>query len=121
MPNIWPAGLPQKQLAGLSETGKTNVVEFQTDAGPFKRRRISTKRKIVQRTLMELTGAQKVIFDAFYADTLGGGVESFEWSDFLLDTTVEFRFVSEPVWTQTVPAASADGRLYEGTLELEKL
>jgi len=121
MPNVWPASLPQEQLLGLSETGKTEVAELRVDAGPSKRRRISTKREIRQRTLIEMTGTQKATFDSFYADTLGGGVESFEWKDFLTDATAEFRFVAEPVWLLTVPGPTPGARLYEATLDLERL
>lgn len=116
---VWPASLPQRQFVGLTESAAPNVIEFQVSAGPYKKRRRSTRERQFQSTPIELTGVEKATFDTFFDSTLLGGVEEFEWKNSITDATQNFRFVKKPTWTLFAPASNPNNRMYRAVLELE--
>jgi len=115
----WPSGLPQLPLVGVAEEHLANYIESDVDAGPPKRRRNTTKRRIIQTVSLEFTGAQYAIFKTFYQDTLEDGALTFDWTDAVDDTAVEFRFAEPPQVGQWTPAPDPDDRFYTLTLKLE--
>jgi len=117
----WPASLPQHQFVGLTVQYEPNVLEFEVDAGPAKRRRRSSKTRVYVRTDMELTGAQMAVFAEFFETTLVSGTLAFDWAHPVTDAAASFRFSRRPSWTLVVPAVDTDERCYQGTLDLEIL
>lgn len=117
---VWPATLPQHPFIGYEEQAQPNTVESEVGNGPPKVRRRSTRERIFQTTSIEITGAQKVTFEAFWRN-IRHGSDPFEWKDMATGEVVDFRFVRKPRWRNLSPGTSVNNRLYAGTLELERL
>lgn len=116
----WPIDLPG-QFADIEEQPESNVVRTATDVGPAKLRRRFTAKVKRYSMPVEFNGEQKKLFDTFYQTTLKDGTLPFEWEDPTDDSTVEFRFRSEPRLRMEVGARDSDLRIWTGVLELEKL
>ena len=101
----WPSGLPDKPLQeGYSEKGPKMIVETQMDAGPPKARTRFTAaaRKVTMRFFM--TNTQKLQFDDFYVNTLGGGALRFNFTDPSDGEVYEWRVSGgEPEYTPSGP------------------
>lgn len=119
MAAAWPSGLPQTPLLPVRQRHLPNYVQFEPDNGPPRRRRRSTKRRIIQTVSIELTGAQCALLQTFYETTLADGTLSFDWTDAIQDTAAEFMFVEPPDLAQWTGATDPDDRLYTVTLDLE--
>lgn len=117
---VWPATLPQHPFIGYEEQAQPNTVESEVGNGPPKVRRRSTRERVFQTTPVEITGAQKATFEAFWAN-ISHGADPFEWTDMATGATVDFRFVRKPRWRNLSPGDSVNNRLYAGTIELERL
>ncbi len=117
----WPVSLPQQQFLGLQIQYEPNVLEFEVDAGPAKRRRRSSKGRTYLRTDIELRGDQLAVFETFYDTTLVSGTLAFDWTHPATDAAASFRFQRKPAWTLVVPATDPDDRCYQGSLDLELL
>ncbi len=75
----WPATLPQIPLhAGLTQSGKANLLRSVMEMGPDKVRRRTTAAVRPMAVSFVLTQAQKATFETFVESTLGGGVERFD-------------------------------------------
>jgi hypothetical protein len=123
----WPASLPQTQFLNMTEQRQDARVRTTMDAGPAKmRRRFTTAVRAVV-TPIVLDGTQRQAFDSFWINDTQEGSLKFSWSDPATDSTVNFRFVSPPMWTLDsggaagIPATSgATGtRLWRAQLHLE--
>lgn len=81
----WPASLEACPLIGWSETPTQNIVEFETDIGPPKRRRrasrsgtrVSADYKLKRVGAIGGAGDQLATFWTFYQSTIVDGVNSF--------------------------------------------
>lgn len=118
MPAAWPATLPQLPLPGWSEDAEPNTVESEVGSGPPKVRRRSTRERRFQECYMEITGAQRTVFNEFW-DIINHGVLSFEWSDMATGDIAEFRFTEKPKWKNLTPGIDPDTRWYGATVKLE--
>lgn len=79
----WPATLPQITLQqGYSEGNVDNLIVTGMASGPEKRRPKGTEGYLPVTITMNLTYAQKVIFDDFYKNTITYGAEPFNLSTF---------------------------------------
>lgn len=77
----WPSDLPQAALvAGYQQQPPNLIIRTETEAGVAKVRRRFTAgaRRLNMAFLM--TGAQVIIFDAFYLQTLEGGALRFDFA-----------------------------------------
>lgn len=124
MPNVWPSGLPALPFFGYKISRRPNVIANETADGPPEVRRRSTRAREVHTTAIELTGAQKDIFDAFFIDTLADGVLDFEHTDLGFNgtprTAVYNLLGNYPTeFQQVTQAPLASKRLYHATLILE--
>ena len=101
MPNVWPATLPRPREKAKGDTD-SNIIEFQVDAGPKKRRRRTTKPTNNQKVTLVVNGTQlAVFFDWYNATAMNGGVNTFEWLDPTTGDTEEAYFVGKPKWVNT--------------------
>lgn len=109
----WPAGLPQKQFSGLVEKRQNVQLRSTMDTGaPKKRKRFTAALRNFNIPIV-FSMAEKVIFSAFYIDTLGEGVLSFDWTDPDDDsTTISFGFTDSP-------SLNKNGGTWTGSLPLE--
>lgn len=116
----WPsaANLPQHlRLEGYAQTRQDDTIRSPMGYGPDKVRRRTTG--VVQRVpgTLVLTDTEKNNLITFYETTLEGGVNLFNWTDFLAATSpatsVEYRFVTAPVYT------TMGGDLWLASLMLE--
>ena len=121
----WPDTLPGF-LSGIGDKRGSAKSRSSVDVGPaiVRRRYTSAVRNI--NVPMRMTNAQRVIFEAFYADDLKEGTLSFNWIDPLTMATVALRFrgIDGPDW-QGQGAYNADPaldtRAWSATFELEIL
>lgn len=121
MTAAWPASLPQSPFLPVTDQRQTAVVRTSMDAGPPKMRRRFTA-AVRQITLgMFLTGAERAVFDAFFATTLEEGALPFTWTDPVDDSSVDLRFVEPPAFTLVRPDSAASGRLWSASFKLEIL
>lgn len=96
----WPVTLPQRPNQDTyEETAQVQVVRTQMDVGPDFVRRRSTAAPVVFRMSMKLTSAQIDTLDAFYTNTLFGGVSTFTWEHPRTDAAGTFRFLSSPSYS----------------------
>lgn len=112
----WPASLPQNVLSdGYSEKPPNTLIRTKMDAGPDKVRRRHTAgvRPFTENVLMST--AQVATLDTFYVTTTNGGADQWTWKNQRTDTTANFRFVSEPIYTHR------SGNYYNVQLNLEQL
>jgi hypothetical protein len=118
---VWPAGLPQEALMGLSRQTDPNVIAYQTGHGPVKLRRSSSIPAVYETTEIELTGAQVATFDTFFDTTLVSGTLPFTWVDMISGAATTFRFREgrKPAFAEIVGARDRDSRIYSGVLDLE--
>ena len=123
MPNVWPPGLPNIQGADVRENTQETILRTQMDAGPDKVRRLFTAASRFYKFTVEFTTTEKAAFDVFWDDTLGGGIEEFEWEDPITDETVEFRFAStsKPSFALAIRSTNPNNRVWVAELELERL
>jgi len=113
---VWPPGLPQESLlAGNSETPPNTTLRTQMDTGPAKvRRRYTAAPRQFQRSVM-LTESQVSTLDTFYVTTTAGGTSVFTWTHPRTGASVDFRFVSPPVYS------ALGGDLWRADMSLEIL
>ena len=111
----WPSTLPQSTLvSSYRETTQEQVIRTKMEVGPDFVRRRATASPVLFGMSMVLTNAQVETMDAFFDNTLFGGVGTFDWEHPRTGTAGIFRFVSRPIY-------SALGGLYysaEFSLEL---
>lgn len=92
----WPASLPQRVLLdGYAEGAADNVLRFETDYGPPKRRRRSTREVRTFPAALVLTTAQVATLDTFYTSTLGQ-VDAFDWVHPRTLAAASFKFEARP-------------------------
>ena len=100
MAETWPVDLPTTPLsAGYSDVQRDNTIRSEMGYGPAKVRRRSTvnMRDITYQYVM--TKAQVTSLSTFYNVTLGGGVETYDYPNYIdtVDTSDELRFKQPPV------------------------
>lgn len=117
---VWPTSLPQNPFTGYGESAEPNVVSTEVGSGPPKTRQRSTKERCFQTTAMEVTQAQKLTFETFWA-AISHGALPVEWQDMVTGDTVEFKFLKKPTFINLNPGAAVADRWYSCTLELERL
>lgn len=79
---IWPGTLPQDVLLdGYSYQPGNSLAATDMDVGPPKVRRRSTSAPAAEQWAMVLTYAQKVEFEAFFAEQLAQGALTFEFGE----------------------------------------
>lgn len=117
----WPAGLPQEILTDFQLSSDPAFVDFVVDAGPAKRRRVTTKERNYVRASLELTGAELATFNTFWESTLQHGTLDFDWEHPTSDTSATLRFKTKPSIVLVVPAALPADRVYSLEMELEIL
>jgi hypothetical protein len=115
----WPPTLPQLPNVGFGVTVNSPVTRFAVDKGPERVRRDGLRGRKIQRTPMELTGAQLTIFRQFWQDSLFAGTQRFNWIDFETGTAAECRFTREPQWNNDSPASDPDNYVFVSDLEME--
>ena len=95
----WPASLPQApEVPGYSNTDDDDVLRSDMAAGPDKvRNRTTASGQIVSMDL-QLTSAQVATLKTFYKTTLNK-TSPFNWKDHTDDSSVEYRFLSAPIYT----------------------
>lgn len=97
----WPAGLQQKNFAGVIEQRQQAFLRSSMDSGAPKKRKMFTAATRDIPIPMVFTTAERAIFDTFYITTLGEGTLPFDWTDPVDDTTViSFSFKSPPRMTK---------------------
>lgn len=69
------------------------------DVGPDFVRRRSTAAPALLQMSMTLTSTQVATLEAFYENTLFGGVSTFDWEHPRTDAAGTFRFVGRPTYT----------------------
>ncbi|MEM9681629.1 MAG: hypothetical protein AAF942_00050 [Pseudomonadota bacterium] len=115
---IWPPTLPAYPNTPVTDELQESRVRSEMDAGPpLVRRRFTAALRIVEFPMI-LTGAERVIFDDFYKNTLGYGASRFQWVDPVDDSTVQYRFAEPPKWT-TLHGGDPAERKWESTFRLE--
>jgi hypothetical protein len=93
MPATWPATLPEFVLEqGYSEKFQNQTIESAMDSGPMKSRRRFTKAIREFSITLQMTTAQKAIFETFWLTTLRGGSLPFDWVHPLTRVVMSFRF-----------------------------
>lgn len=117
----WPSELPQVQDSDVKESVTSNIASFAVSQGPPKRRRKSTRNRVIQTFGLQITGEEVAILKGFYNTTLNGGIDTFTWQDAITDASASFRFNSEPEYKLIVPGATAAKRIYECSIELERM
>ena len=116
----WPAALPDRQFLGLQYIPQPTTIRTEMDVGPAKVRRRATAAPIQVPVPFRYTGAQfKALID-FYAVTLLGGTQTFDWRDPANGNIVTFRFLDRPRGTLQTPG-DTDDRQWAGDLLLEIL
>lgn len=96
----YPSSLPQSPLlAALTAQAQDNRLAFDPDVGDQKVRRrfTATLRDFTYSTI--LTQAQVSTLDTFYATTLNDGIDTFTWTDPMLEVSGTFRFLGPIQWT----------------------
>ena len=116
---VWPAGLPQGHLIGLSFEREPETIRTPTDGGPAKVRRRFTSRVRPLTAEVVFTNAQKGVFDSFFDNTLLAGSLPFDREDPETGATVSMRIKAYPSFK--LQLGGADGKLWIGTLPLEVL
>lgn len=97
----WPAGLQQKNFAGVVEQRQQAVLRSSMDSGAPKVRKMFTAAIRNIDIPMVFTTAERATFDTFFITTLAEGSISFTWTDPVDDSTViTFRFKSPPRMTK---------------------
>lgn len=92
----WPGSLPQKPLFDTwNESPADNLVRFQPDVGPEKRRRRTTRGRKVVSCQFLMTGAEVAVLDTFYETTLQDGALAFDWDHPRTDVNKSWAF-TEP-------------------------
>jgi hypothetical protein len=117
----WPATLPQNFLANTSVKDDESRLTTSMDSGPASVRNRFTAISQVAKGPLVLTGAQLVIFDAFFRTTLQQGALSFTWKHPKTDATADMRFKGKPEWKCVKPASSPNDRLWMADFEIEIL
>lgn len=92
----WPASLEQCPVLGWSESPVSNIVEFQTDVGPPKRRRRSSNAGSNVYAEYKLNHTDLATFWTFYQTTIADGVLSFSISNPRTGAAVTAYFVDAP-------------------------
>ena len=116
MPATWPASLPQVPNArGYSEAPPDSTIRTSMGYGPDKVRRRTTANARVFVAPLIVNKTQVATLDAFYLDTLGGGVDEFDWVNPRTGSAATLRFQASPQYTNI----GADE--YSVTLSLEEL
>ena len=98
MPEVWPIDLPQDPLtAGYSDVERSATIRSDMGYGPAKVRRrvIMAMRDITYQYLM--TKAQVASLLDFYDVDLKGGVETYDYEDYINGGEVELRMKTPPV------------------------
>ena len=75
----WPLTLSQCPILGWQETAASNVIEFDPDVGPPRRRRRSTLAGYEVSLQYRLSKAQLAILWAFWDTDLKDGALEFDW------------------------------------------
>ncbi|MGP1274247.1 MAG: hypothetical protein ACQRW7_02370 [Caulobacterales bacterium] len=92
---VWPETLPQyPQREGLDSAGGENVQRSPVDAGPPKRRRVSTRMPDRLRATWYLTPAQYAIWQDFLEDDIAQGALRFTLPDPFSDGTLNAALVN---------------------------
>lgn len=113
----WPSDLPG-MFSGLNDQRRSAKVRSNVEVGPaLQRRRYTTAVRNVN-VPMNLTNAERVIFDDFFINDIEEGTLSFNWTDPVTGDTVAFRFRSDdgPNWQGS---ETGDFKMWSATLELE--
>lgn len=116
----YPSTLPDWQLP-VSWQAQNGTVRTSMDTGPDKVRRRFSAVNIPFSAEMEIDGSQRATLETFFHDTLKEGTEEFDRTDPRTDTTESFRFLSPPQFRQKAGASSTSERIYQVTMNLEKL
>ena len=113
---IWPVSLPQVPLRqGFGESAQSPVIRTQMDVGPAKLRARYTAEVTLYNFRFLLTDAQVVTLETFYKTTLTFGSLRFHWTDHRLSTTIKYRFMTRPAYTQLRPD------LWQTSFQLEQI
>lgn len=104
MAATWPASLPKEpqQDETLRIAPRDNLVRSQTDTGPGKTRRRSSRAPIDVACSLVLNDASKSAFQAFFREDLLDGALRFTWAgmDALIDGAAhEYQFAAPPAYT----------------------
>jgi hypothetical protein len=96
----WPPDLPAAPLAsGFQETAPVLAARTQMDIGPAKTRRRYTVGVTRWNASFRFTNAQMISFQAFWTDTLDGGIQPFTFSHPRTGNVMTCRIVGEPTYT----------------------
>jgi len=127
----WPSSLPQNQFIGVADERQKGALRTAMDAGPAKQRRRFSAAVRTITCPVEMSSAQKAVFDTFFITTLAEGALPFTWTDPNTDATQNFRFIAPPKFTLDVGGAPAvvappgdpmaQRRLWKASLPLEIL
>jgi hypothetical protein len=97
---IWPEELPQSPLLdGWRETLADNMLRTEMEQGPAKLRRRGTAASGRMQLHFLLSPDQGAVLDAFYSDTLQGGVKRFQLPHPRKGDAVLCRFMSPPEYS----------------------
>lgn len=93
----WPASIPQQfDRDSFSMDFPDGSIRSEVDSGPdFARQRFTATPEPFSGTLV-LTETQLATLKAFYADTLGHGVDVFDWTHPITGDPVSVQFTSAP-------------------------
>lgn len=115
----YPATLPK--VAPVGGRPDSGVIRTNMDVGPAKVRRRSTATAKPMGFTFRTTGAKFDTFKTFFHDTSKEGSLAFDMEDPWDDTTQEWRFVGTYDWRLVAGASNPDDRIYEITVQMEKL
>lgn len=115
----YPSTLPK--AAPVSGRPESGAIRTKMDVGPAKVRRRSTATAKPMQFMMRISGAKFDTFKTFFHTTALEGTLAFDMADPWDDTTQEWRFVGTYDWWLVSGASDPDDRIYEITVQMEKL
>ena len=93
----WHVSLPQVvDRDGFQKDYGDTVIRSQTDIGPGKVRRRSTRPRHMYNIVMTISGAQEQILDQFFNTNLNGGASLFYFTNPITNVVMEYRFNGTP-------------------------
>lgn len=116
---VWPLELPQTLLLGIRDQRGPATIRFTNDAGPPQVRKLfGNPSRTIQQPII-LTAAQRIIYEAFFIDTLDEGSLPFDFVDPITLLTCTYRFLQPTEWQHI--GMNASGPFCQGTLALERM
>lgn len=117
----WPASLVDvKMLQGATDQRQGAKIRSEVDTGPpIVRQRYTTAIRHVDIPI-DMSAAERVIFEDFYHDDLNEGVIRFTWTDPIDGSSVAMRFrsIEAPKFTMV---GGGDQKRFTATFEMEIL